>query len=293
MRIFRPVRVTSLAISILLAAVAVQLVSPCYAVADDQDEEIQEAKRRKERYTNWMREFTKDTSVRVTMPGEDEETAAELVPNPIFRYSSKKFADDATLCIWTRDGRPVAMQKVEVNNIGGTWWTICFGSVSEGLVTARWRGDRTYAATAPGVTYRPIPRAEAPSDKAKARTAQLKTLKSRFSGLTGFNADGKGGLEMTPITTPLYEYADKESKLPLGAIYSMVNSNGALNPGFLLILEARPIGDGEWRWEYGSVRLGTGQVLLRLDDVEVWKQEPAKGMVFDNWTYYILRRDFE
>jgi hypothetical protein len=295
MRLFHPFRVTSLATSMLfLVAVAVQLMSPCCAVADDQDEQIQEAKRRKERYTNWMREFTKDTTVRVTMPGEDEAATAELTPTPVFRYSSEIIADDATLWLWTLKERPVALQKVEVNNYGGQWkWTICFGSVSQGLVTARWRGERTYAATAPGVTYRPIPRADAPSERAKARTAQMKTLKSRFSGLTGFDADAKGGVEMTPITTPLYEYADQESKLPLGAIYSMVNSKGALNPGFLLILEARPTGDRKWRWEYGSVRLGTGQVLLRLDDAEVWRQEPAKGMIFDNWTYYFLRRDFE
>jgi len=294
MQFFRSGRVTSLAVSILLAAMAVQLISPPSTVADDQDDEIQEAKKRKERYTNWMRDYSKDTTVRVTMPDEDEESIAELASTPIIRYSSQTIADDATLWLWTRDARPVALQKVEVNNYGGQWkWTICFGSISEGLVNVRWRGERTYAATAPGITYRPIPRADAPSDTARSRTVQLKALKSRFSGLTGFDADGKGGKEMTPITTPLYEYADKGSKLPLGAIYSMVNKKGDLNPGFLLILEARPVGDGKSRWEYANFRLGTGQVLLRLDDVEVWRQEPAKGMIFDNWTYYFLRRDFE
>jgi hypothetical protein len=298
MRGASPARVTSLACAVLLAGVAALVTPPPrHAIAVDQDDEIQkeEAKKRKERYTNWMRDYSKDTTVQVKMPGEDEESTAELASTPVFRYSSQTIADDATLWLWTRDARPVALQKVEVNNYGGgRQWTICFGSVSEGLVTARWPGTRRYAATQPGVTYRPIPGAAAPSDRAKTRTAQLKTLKGRFSGLIDFTADGKGGTEMTAITTPLYEYADKDSKLPLGAIFSMVHGKGNLNPGFLLILEARPIGAGKWRWEYGSVRLGTGQVLLRLDDVEVWRQGPAgRDRIFDNWTYYFMPREFE
>src|SRR5260370_37819137 len=222
-----------------------------------------------------MRDYSKDTIVSVKMPGDDDESTADLVPTPVFRYSSQVIADDATLWIWTRDARPVALQKVEVNNFGGgRMWTICFGSVSEGLVNARWPGARRYSATQPGVTYRPIPGAEAPGEKARSRTAQLKILKGRFTGVVD-NGDGKGGTEMKAITTPLYEYADKDSKLPLRAIFSMVDDKGNLNPGFLLLIEARPDGDGKWRWEYGGVRLGTGGVLLRLDAAEVWRQGPV------------------
>jgi hypothetical protein len=282
----------------------------CAAVADDQDDEIQaqkeEAKQRKERYTTWMRDFSKGSAVRVTMPGEDEDTEADLVGNPVFRFHTQEItnggtleiADDGTLWIWTVDSRPVAVQKLEVCNIGGRLWTICFGSVSEGLVTVNWPGERRYRAMQPGVKYRPIPGAEAPSDKALTRNAQLKALKSRFTGLLGrFIADEKGAVEVKPITTPLYQYADKDSKLPLGAIFSMVNDKaGALNPGLLLILEARPDGTGKWRWEYGIVRLGMGQQLVRLDGVEVWRSAAVttiNDQIHDNWTFYFIKREFE
>jgi len=269
------------------------------AIADDQADEIEkdEAKKRKERYTTWMRDFAKDTTLRVTMPGEDEETLADLVPNPIFRFNTKAIADDGTLWIWTRDGRPVALQKEEVCNYGGRLWTICFASVSEGIVTAHWPEARRYRATEPGVKYLPIPGTEAPSDKARTRTAQMKTIKDRFSGLNGrFVADEKGALELKPITSPLYEYADKDTKLPLGAIFSMVEDKGEMNPGLLLILEARPDGKGKLRWEYAIVRLGMGQVLLRLDDKEVWRSSAVtsnRDQVHDNWTFYFIPRKFE
>jgi len=298
MRRFDSARLTPLVFAVSLASAAAALGPLARDVTGgDQGDEIQkeEMKRRKERYTNWMRDYSKDTTVRVKMPGDDESTA-DLVPTPIFRYSSQVIADDATLWIWTRDARPVALQKVEVNNFGGgRMWTICFGSVSEGLVSVGWREGRQYSATQPGVKYRPIPGADAPGDRAKTRISQLKSLKGRFSGVVGLKADGNGGTEMKAITTPLYEYSDKDSKLPLGAIFSMVDDKGNLNPGFLLILEARPDGDGKWRWEYGGVRLGDSAVLLRLDDAEVWRQRAVEvtDQIHDNWTFYFMRRDFE
>jgi len=301
MRGSSPARVATLACAVLLAGAAVFLMPwPRDAIADDLEDDFQkdEAKQRKERYTNWMRDFSKDTTLHVTMPGEEDETLAERVPNPIFRFNTKAIADDGTLWIWTRDARPVALQKEEVCNYGGArLWTICFASVSEGLVTARWPGGRRYAATQPGVTYRPIPGAESPSDKAKTRTAQMKALKGRFSGLIGqLSADEEGAMRVKAITTPLYEYADKDSKLPLGAIFSMVEDKGEMNPGLLLILEARPDGKGKSRWEYGVVRLGMGQFLLRLDDQEVWRSDAVTSpshQVHDNWTFYFIPRKFE
>src|SRR5260370_1766730 len=119
---FDSARLTRLIFAVLLVSATAALAPLVRDVSgDDQDDEIQkeEMKRRKERYTNWMREYSKDTTVRVKMPGDDDEATADLVPTPVFRYSSQVIADDATLWIWTRDARPVALQKVEVNNFGG------------------------------------------------------------------------------------------------------------------------------------------------------------------------------
>src|SRR5262245_8718058 len=129
------------------------------ALADDtDDDEKQEAQARKERYTNWMRTYAEGTNIRLQGKGDEQKQTAELVPNPVFRYSDEQRAiPDATLWVWTRNARPVAFQKVEGNNHGGgQMWTICFASLSEGLLRVRWPGEREYASRKPGVHFDPI-----------------------------------------------------------------------------------------------------------------------------------------
>ena len=270
------------------------------ACADDpvDDAEKQAALARKERYTNWMRTYAEGTRIKIAAAGEadaDEEQLAELVPNPVFRYSDEERAiPDATLWVWTRDGRPVAFQKIEGNNHGGGQaWTICFASLSEGLIRVDWPMGRKYAAREPGVTFNPIPRAEAPADNSRARTAQLKALKERFTGRLGVNNDGKGGAETRTMPKPIFEYANPETKLPLGAIFGMTSTG--TNPDLLLLIEARRDGDGKWRWEYAHARMTSSSVRVRLDDAEVWAEgfAPVSNAVFENWTFYFLRRDFK
>jgi hypothetical protein len=66
-------------------------------------------------------------------------------------------------------------------------------------------------------------------------------------------------------------------------------------PVLLLLLEARPDGTGNLRWEYASRRLGIWSTSLRLDDREV-SFSPVVRMadeVQDDWTFYFLPREFD
>jgi hypothetical protein len=277
--------------------------APCvqYLVADEpekKDAEKSEAKERKARYLKWMREYSEGTTIRLASPGPGTEPTAELVAQPIFRYSGDVYADDATLWVWTHNARPVAFQKVEVNNIGGSpKWTICFGSAFEDLLDVSWPGDRRFAARAPGVKFRPIPEAAAPSDKAKTRTAQIKSLKDRFTGqIAGWGPKGRIEYDLRPIPTPIFEYADPVSKMPLGAVFSLVNHEGGeLTPVFLLSIEARTDSDGKLRWEYASRRLTIWKANLKLDDTEVVSLPlvDVDDQVHDDWTFYMLVRSFD
>ncbi|HLJ10484.1 MAG TPA: hypothetical protein VKU82_04810 [Planctomycetaceae bacterium] len=258
----------------------------------ESDVEKQEAVARKERYTNWMRSFAEETAIRLPAADNETEERAQLVPNPVFRYSDEeRFIPDATLWVWTRDSRPVAFQKVEGNNHGGGQaWTICFASLSEGLVDVRWRGGRRYAARTPGVKFKPIPKADAPAENARLRIVQIKTLKDRFTGRLGVDAEGKGGAETRIIAKPIFEYADPKSKLPMGAIFGM--SSTGTNPDLLLLIEARPDGTGGLRWEYAHARMTSASLIVRLDDAEIWSEMGVSSRDFDNWTFHFLRRDF-
>ena len=68
------------------------LIAPWGARADDADEDAdkQAAQARKERFTNYMRDFAESTAIRLAaVKGEPEQTA-KLVPNPVFRYSDEE-----------------------------------------------------------------------------------------------------------------------------------------------------------------------------------------------------------
>jgi hypothetical protein len=270
------------------------------AKADDPTTKVeqQEAKARKARYSSWMREYSEETAIELVDADPESDRKVKLVPQPIFRYSSDVFADDATLWVWTHHDRPIAFQKVEVNNIGGKpKWTICFGSTYEGLFEVRWPGERRFKARAPGVAFRPIPDAAPPGGNAKTRTAQLKGLKDRFTGhVAGWGPKGRIEYDLDCLPKPLFEYADPVAKLPLGAVFSLVNHDGGnLTPIFLLLVEARPDRDGKLRWEYAFRRLTIWSARLRLDQTEVANLPLVEvdDQIHDDWTFYFLDRDFE
>lgn len=258
----------------------------------EDDAEKQAAQARKDRYTNWMRTYAEGTSITLPPGDRSDKQTVELVPNPVFRYSDEeRLIPDATLWVWTRDARPVAFQKVEGNNHGGgQMWTICFASLSEDLVKVRWPGNREYVAHKPGVTFTPIPGADAPADNPRLRIAQFKSLKDRFTARLNVKDDGTGGAETRTIPKPIFEYSDPQTKLPAGAIFGMTSTG--TNPDLLLLIEARKGSDGKLRWEYAHARMTSASIRFRLDDAEVWAEKSAASAAFENWIYFFLQREF-
>ncbi len=165
------------------------------------------------------------------------------------------------------------------------------------MLDVRWQGDRQFSTRAPGVTFLPIPKAAPPAETARTRTAQLKTLKDRFTGrVTGWGPKGKIDYNLRPIPTPIFEYADPVTKLPRGAVFSLVNHEGGeLTPVFLLLIEVRNDGDGKLRWEYASRRMTIWSAILRMDDVQVSSLPlvDIEDQVHDDWTFYLLERNFK
>jgi len=254
---------------------------------------------RKERYSKWMRTYVERTQVELKDGNPDNDgdrRVAEMVPNPVLRYSDEEhLIPDATLWVWTSEGRPVAFQKVEGNDHGGgQQWTICFASVSDGLVNVEWPMDRSFASNNPGVTFRPIPDAEIPSENVRLRTAQIKMLKEQFSAGFGFKADGKGGAagwgEARILPKPLFEYSEPNAKMPRGAVFG-VSSTGT-NPAALLLIEARPGEVGKLQWHYGLARMTVVSVRASLKNVEIWSEPADNDPVSGRWTYFFLPREF-
>jgi hypothetical protein len=274
----------------LLSGIAI-LVGGSMLHADEGDATKVEQER-KERYTNWMKQYAQDTQVLIPKTEGQDEQRATMHPNAVFRYSDEEHAiPDATLWVWLRDNRPVAFQKVEGNNHGGgQMWTICFASLSEKLITVRWPGGRDFETRKPGLKFQPIPGADPPSDNPRARAVQIKSLKDRFSARLGIS-DLVKPAESRTMAKALFEYSDPETKLPIGAIFGMTSTG--TNPSLLLLIEARQGDDGKPRWEYAHARMTSSAVQFRLDDNEVWTEKQVPSGSFDNWIYYFLRRDFK
>jgi hypothetical protein len=256
----------------------------CPAIEPEKSEEDLQ----KERIREWMQSYAEETTVAVLTDAGAQ--PAEMVAEPVFRYSDvPREIPDATLWVWTRNGRPVAFQKVEVNAWQGTsQWTICYASLADELIETRWPQRDVFKSTEPGVVYKSVPEAPAPANGALQRTLQIKALKDRFAG-----SIDQGNGEYEPIRvlpTPIFQYTDPDTKLPLGAIFAMTSTG--TNPDVLLLLDARPDADGRLRWHYGIARLTSVGHQVKLDDMVVWDDPsvPTNNPVFETWTFYFLRR---
>lgn len=258
---------------------------PVAGLTDEKDAQTDKQKERTEKLLKWTREYAKGT--RVVVRSGDQEQIGELKAEPVMRYSDEpRFISDATLWVWSVNSRPIAIQKVEVNDLVAVpLWTICFGSFAETNVEVKWPSGQTFKSTEPGWVFEPIPDAEPPAERLAARSLQMRALSRRFSGNV-FSSTQQSTIEMRLLPKPTYEYFDPESKLPVGAVFSFA-SNGT-NPTIFLVIEARHDKDGRLGWYHAHTRMTSDSGKLRLDDKMIWEFNEAKH---DNWTYFFLRRN--
>lgn len=258
-------------------------------ISADDDKEAQVAKRkeRAEKLLKFSRTFSENARVAVLANGKEQ--AGELKAEPVMRYSDEpRFISDATLWVWSVNSRPVAIQKVEVNDLVAIpLWTICFGSFAETNVEVKWSSGHTFKSKEPGWVFEPIPEAEPPSDRAAARSLQMRALSRRFSGDVS-PVTQKSKVEMRLLPKPIYEYSDPETKLPIGAVFSLA-SNGT-NPTIFLAIEARRDREGRLGWYHAHTRMTSDPGALRLDEKQIWEFQEVKH---ENWIHFFLRRDID
>ena len=254
----------------------------------DEDKAADEKKKlRSENLLKWTRKYSENTRVAVLVNGKEQ--IGELKAEPVMRYSDEpRFISDATLWVWSVNSRPVAIQKVEVNDLVAVpLWTICFGSFAESNVEVKWTTGQSFKSKEKGWAFEPIPDADAPADRATARTLQMRALSRRFSGSV-YSVVQKSNIEMRLLPKPTYEYFDPETKLPIGAVFSFA-SNGT-NPTVFLAIEARSDGKGGLSWQHAHTRMTSDYGELRLDSKVIWK---FKEVNHENWVHFFLRRDID
>jgi hypothetical protein len=238
-----------------------------------------------------MRSRAEATQVAVKLDGE--ETPAKLHEKPVFRYSDvPRRIEDATLWVWMRDQRPVALQKIEAANARKRpTWTHCFASLTDDLVVAKWPDGQTFETTKPGVTFTELKDGPRPAATDKARRLQLRDLVRRFSVTITNDLKKNVKEELRLLPSPVVTYGAEGTPVDAGSVFGFAASG--TNPDAYLLLELRPANGDSPRWHYGWVRMTTGGLSARLDDNEVWTAPfvPPNPKGFETWTFFFVPRE--
>jgi len=229
--------------------------------------------------------------IEVESGDEKEKVAAELLAEPVVRYSDQpRLILDATLWCFGTKGRPAAFCKIEKypaeNN--GNRWLYCFASLSTSLVDAEWDEDRKFSATGPGVAFIELKDTPPPAPAKAARLRQMKDLIRRISVSIADPDQGfKENLRL--MVRPVHLYDDSEAGILDGAAF--VFSTNGTNPDVIILIEAQETAKKNFRWRVAPARMTTGELSLRDKEVEIWTApfspfEPNIGRNLDTWMYF-------
>lgn len=208
----------------------------------------------------------------LAVPGKAE-SAVKLAAEPVLRYGDNTRQNfESALWIWSGGGRPAAIAAIEYypDNPRGKLWLYEVASLSTERIAALRGSDLKWTAKEPGLTLQSVPEADAPADKPVRRLSQMKALHRRFSA---HELEGLGGrIELRPLTSPLYRYADEAGGVQDGAIFALANGT---NPEVFVVLEAGKTAGKPPTWRYGLARMTGAKTVVQLDGKEVWTREEA------------------
>lgn len=252
----------------------------------EQDDKQREQARR-ERLLVQMRELAQQTQVRF----QHGDRQPQLLASPVFRYDDKprRFLD-ATLWVWTEEGRPVAFEKIEAMELSVPAWQYCLASVSEELLEVKWSSGLRFRSTEPGIEFRPLPEAPDVAAGAAQRKRQARELAPNFSARIVTEPTANQSEAMRLLPRPIFEYSEAGSKAFLGAVFGLTTSG--TNPDLLLLLEARGE-DGRLNWNYALARMTTGGLKVQYHGAPVWEADSVapQSTTFPTWLFFAAPRD--
>src|SRR4029453_2608237 len=221
---------------IQLVLVAITLVVGSFAapVVGDEQTELRRAQLVAE-----MQSLAQQTKVNY----QGSTPSLKLNDKPVFRYDDqpRRFID-ATMWVWTDQGRPMAFQKIEAVEYGdlaapNALWQFCFASTASDLLNVEWPEKRTFRSSEPGIAFAPLAAAPAVAEGNAQRKGQARDLSRKFTGRIVTSPKANISQEMRLLTTPIFEYADPETKEFRGSVFGL-STNGT-NPDVLIVLEVR------------------------------------------------------
>ena len=264
-------------------------------IAGDDDQAVAESDARIiQREENMQAMLRRARATRVRLVADDVRTDATLIARPLFHYNDQpRRIIDATLWGWTRQGRLVAVCKIEkYDHPPERTWLYCFGSLATGLIEAEWADGSPWSAKQPGVEFQPIDGGPRPPRDPAGRLRQMKEQSTRFQATILVDDVQNNTQEMRLLTRPIFRYEKPEGKLLDGAVFGLT-TNGT-NPDALLVIELHELENGSSQWMFAIAGMTAGGLTLKLDDKEVWTK-PFVGNTgrYDTWLWFFGKPDDE
>lgn len=257
--------------ALVLVALSTCAMSGAAAISQDAqkpDATDESTKAEGEQRLALMREQAEHFQVRRQVAGKLE--AETLRNKAVFRYADQpRFFADASVWCWGTQGRPVALAKVEMARRPDKvpYWNFCVASLSSDNIDVQFSKSRLMNTRKPGIEFRPFPDAPEPADREAARQRQMKELAGRFTATINIDAGRDTRQEMRLLPSPVHRYSDDSAGIRDGMIFALT-TNGT-NPDTLIVIELTGSQESPG-WQYGIVRMTTGEVRIRLNDQEVW-----------------------
>jgi hypothetical protein len=178
--------------------------------------------------------------------------------------------ENGTLWAWGEKGRPLAFVEL-FRGEDPRWVHAATLTSTERIVMttsdASWTPEKTQ------IEFAAIPDAPAPADKEAQRLRQIKDLARRFTAFENWEGQRH---ELRLLVQPVWRYSDAKQMLQDGAVFVLAHGT---NPEILLFIEAQGKTLETSAWKFGAVRSGSAELHLAIDEKEVWKIEPAPGIV--------------
>jgi hypothetical protein len=193
---------------------------------------------------------------------------ADLVEPALLRYSEPtRGTIDATLWVWQRKARPIALVSItQEENFPGDKFTCEFVSLASEPLSVSGKSGWRWSPQKSAIEWKPVPAAPEIGDLPSLRMRRMKEVAHRFGATGEYGEEGRT-LDLRRMDRPVHRYADPDNNVIDAGIFVFASGT---NPEALLLLECRQDQNGAAAMHFGFARMSAGAIRARLDGDVVW-----------------------
>jgi hypothetical protein len=250
-----------------LSTMAFALICGRLFALDDPAKDKEQESRREEQLKKMMR----SASQYILTSADDPKRRFKFHDTAIMRFTNPVgHTKDGAIYVWSDRGLPQAILKLLTVEVGSSFYSHEWLSLSESGLSAEREGKVIWNPSERGLTFQELPDAPKPADSPAERLRQMKSLSAKFSATyTARHLDSKP-FELRLLSQPLMRVEPgKETECRDCSVFAFVQDG---DPVGLLLFEDRQTKDGH-QWHYACASMVTGPLTVRYGDKEVFSLE--------------------